>query len=199
MNLNYYLDIKLTDLSKFTAMDIKKIYQHFHTIVGKSEGCIAVSFPEWSDQSIGGVIRFLGSEDQLQFISRSAWLNQNIERGLLDVSRIKKVPESATTYYRFYRNRSIEKQTPAFFERIKRRYVRKNKEYLFNKPQLEESTMACVRTIAHGIAVDSNSTEQKGFVLFIMREQVERPFDMQNNLKFSSYGLAPQGLGVPHF
>jgi hypothetical protein len=28
MNLNYYLDIKLTDLSQFTAMDIKKIYQN---------------------------------------------------------------------------------------------------------------------------------------------------------------------------
>jgi CRISPR-associated endoribonuclease Cas6/Csy4 subtype I-F len=199
MNLNYYLDIKLTDISKFTTMDIKKVYQHFHTIVGKSEGCIAVSFPEWSDHSIGGAIRFLGSEDQLQFISRSAWLNQNLERGLLDVSRIKKVPESTTTYYRFFRNRSIEKQTPAFFERIKRRYARKNKEHLFNKPHLEESIQTRVQSIVHAIPVDSSSTAQKGFVLFITREQVECPFDLQSNLKFSSYGLAPQGLGVPHF
>lgn len=199
MNLNYYLDIKLTDLSKFTAMDIKKIYQHFHTIVAKAEGSVAVSFPEWSDQSIGGVIRFLGSEDQLQFISRSAWLNQNAERGLLDVSRIKKVPESTTTYYRFFRNRGIEKQTPAFFERIKRRYARKNKEHLFNKPQLGESIKTRLQSIAHGIPVDSSSTAQKGFVLFIAREQVEPPFDLQRDIKFSSYGLAPQGVGVPHF
>lgn len=203
MNLNYYLDIKLTELSKFTAMDIKKVFQKFHTIVGKSEGSVAVSFPEWSDQSIGASIRFLGSEDQLQFISRSAWLNQNAERGLLDVSRIKKVPESATTYYRFFRNRGIEKQTPAFFEKVKRSYVRNNNEHLFNKLKLEETIKMCVQETAqetvHAIPVDSHSTEQRGFVLFIMRQQVEPPVDLQGDKKFSSYGLAPQGLAVPHF
>jgi hypothetical protein len=58
---------------------------------------------------------------------------------------------------------------------------------------------ATAQKTVHAIPVDSNSTAQKGFVLFITREQVERPFDLQSNLKFSSYGLAPQGLGVPHF
>jgi CRISPR-associated endoribonuclease Cas6/Csy4 subtype I-F len=197
MFATHYIDIKTTKIANAVLLDTKKIYQKMHSIIGKSEGKIGVSFPDWSDEEIGSNIRFFGPEEQLQFISRSSWLNNYAEIGILVMSRIKIVP-NVNQYIRFFRNRKIEKKGEAYFHRIKKRsisYFEKNnipiKEVKLPKEYIIQDKF-------HSIKMKSISTNQDNFGIYIMKETFGKN-DFKETAKFSSYGLCQPGIGVPDF
>ena len=197
MSVTHYIEISVTKLAEIVNLDIKKIYQKMHSIIGKSEGKIGVSFPEWDNSGMGFQIRFFGPDEQLQFISRSAWLNNYVENGYLVMSRIKTVPD-VNKYVRFYRNRKVERQGEAFLQRIQRRSA-----YYFEKNNLPVREVKLpqkyiIQEIFHNVKMKSLSTNQMGFGINIMKESFEKK-DIKGTIKFSSYGLSQSGMGVPDF
>ena len=197
MTVTHYIEIKVTKIAKVVNLDTKKIYQKMHSIIGKSEGKIGVSFPDWSDVEIGSQIRFFGPEEQLQFISRSSCLNNYAENGFLVMSRIKMVPD-VNQYVRFYRNRKIEKKGEAYFLRIKKRsisYFEKNNIPVKEVKQPKEYN---IQEKFHSIKMKSISTNQDNFGIHIMKESFGKN-DFKETAKFSSYGLCQPGMGIPDF
>jgi CRISPR-associated endoribonuclease Cas6/Csy4 subtype I-F len=197
MTITHYIEIKVTEIVNFIHLDIKKIYQKMHSIIGKSEGKIGVSFPDWSDVGVGSQIRFFGPEDQLQFISRSTWLNDYAENGFLVMSRIKKIPD-VNQYVRFYRNRKIEKQGDAYLQRIKKRSAHYFEKNHIPAREIKLPQKYVAQEIFHNVTMKSLSTKQMGFGINIMKESFEKK-DFEGSLKFSSYGLCQSGMGVPDF
>lgn len=197
MTLTHYIEINLTRIAEMVSIDIKKIYQKMHSIIGKSEGKIGVSFPDWNDKEIGEKIRFFGPEEQLQFISRSHMLNDYVENGLILMSRIKNIPD-VNKYVRFYRNRNIEKQGNAYFQRIQKRsfqYFEKNR-LPFKEIKLPQKYVT--QSVFHNVTMKSKSTNQLSFGIHIMKETLDKK-NFDDSAKFSSYGLCRSGMGVPDF
>lgn len=197
MTITHYIEIKVSKIAKSVYLDIKKIYQKMHSIIGKSEGKIGVSFPDWNDAEIGSKIRFFGPEEQLQFISRSSWLNNYAENDFLVMSRIKKVPD-VNRYVRFYRNRKIEKRGEAYFLRIKKRSISyfEMKNTPIKDVKLPKEYI--IQDVFHCISMKSLSTNQESFGINIMKESFGKN-DFKGTSKFSSYGLCQPGMGVPDF
>ncbi|RDB37365.1 MAG: type I-F CRISPR-associated endoribonuclease Cas6/Csy4 [Spirobacillus cienkowskii] len=195
MFLDCYFEIKIFMLPDFkNNVDIRNIFKFFFNTINQSEGKIAVSFPNWNEKNIGNSIRFFANENDwgvLLFMRNAELLKNFSDRNLIEISNIDLVPDDVNTYYRFYRDRVTEKLSPNYLDRMKRRATRKNLP--FDREKLKKSIESIVQK------KDIHTIYLGNYTLFIARELAEIDFNSQEELKFSGYGLAPKGLGVPHF
>lgn len=200
MFISHYIEIKNTRIGVFLKKDIRDIYRNFHGYVGKCEGKIGVSFPEWSEKDIGNSIRFFGRKEELQFISDTDWLSQWNEKSFIDLGRIREIPK-IVYWVRFYRNRKQEKEFgEKYFDRIQKRkwsYYAKN-HIAWKASQKQENTRYTAQ-VSHYFTLQSESTKQERFSVNILREEHKEGYVWDSSLRFSSFGLGQSGLRVPEF
>lgn len=193
MILNCFFEVKTNNLPGFNNnMDITTIYKIFLNSINQSNGKIAVSFPEWNEKNIGTSIRFFANEEYwglLKFMQDLQLLKDLSNRYLIHVSEICLVPDNVKTHLRFFRNRSIDKQSPSYISRMERRMISNNSN--FDKENCIKKNIAINKDF-HYIMLEK-------YRIYISRELAEIDFNSQKDLKFSGYGFAPKGLGIPDF
>ncbi|MDG1752495.1 MAG: type I-F CRISPR-associated endoribonuclease Cas6/Csy4 [Thalassotalea sp.] len=145
---------------------------------------IGVSFPRWSDESIGNVIAFFYSDkDVLNVLSRQRFFNDMKECGFFSLSEVVEVPTDCPEV-RFKRNQTIKKIFPA---EKKRRLKRLEKRAQAQGKNFNPEKLTSVREfdLFHQVSVASVS-KSVDVELFIQKELgVE-----YSESSFNSYGLA---------
>ena len=145
---------------------------------------IGVSFPHWSDESIGNVIAFFYSDKAtLNALSQQRFFNDMKECGFFSISSTRQVPSDCPEV-RFKRNQTIKKILPGEkrrrLERLKKRALAQGREF---KPE----KLKIVREFDsfHQISVDSVS-KSADVQLYIQKELGVEYCESS----FNSYGLA---------
>ena len=153
------------------------IYKH------EIEG-LGVSFPFWSDVSIGNAIAFVHNNIAvLNELRLQGYFKDMQEYGFFRVSNVEAVPDDCVEV-RFKRNQSIAKifvgETRRRLKRLEKRALARGEVFDPNK-----STEPKDREAFHRIAMSSD-TSQQDYLLHIQREMVGKRFEPM----FNSYGFA---------
>lgn len=147
--------------------------------------CIGISFPEWSDSSIGKTVAFVSeSERFLTMLRAQNYFTRMVEEEYFVRSDVLLVPsELNVPEVIFYRERRLEKETTAAklreFKRLQRRALNRKVEY---KPQQKITVQTDIQLV-HQIPCGSSSGHT--FNLIIGRLFVPSACCST----FSSYGL----------
>ncbi|WP_076538348.1 type I-F CRISPR-associated endoribonuclease Cas6/Csy4 [Shewanella sp. UCD-KL21] len=157
---------------------------------------LGVSFPAWSDASIGNMIAFVHTDiAALNELKLQGYFQDMQECGVFKVDNVEAVPDDCVEV-RFKRNQGIAKM---FVGEARRRLKRLEKRALargevFNPNKNDEPReLDCF----HCIAIGSTSTEQD-FLLHVQKEIVQK----YEEPEFNQYGLATNKLlrgTVPEF
>ncbi|QBF82618.1 type I-F CRISPR-associated endoribonuclease Cas6/Csy4 [Shewanella maritima] len=181
----YYFTIKLlpekANLALLTGRCISILHGYIcrHGITG-----IGVSFPAWSDESIGNIIAFVYSEsDVLNRLRLQGYFKDMQECGFFEVSKVELVPEGCAEV-RFKRNQGIAKM---FVGEARRRLKRLEKRALARGEIFNPSKSVTPREfeVFHRVAMSSVGSKQD-YLLHIQKHVV----DKQMEPMFSSYGFA---------
>lgn len=146
---------------------------------------LGVTFPDWSDGSIGSTIAFVHADSALlaQF-SQQRYFTDMCDFGFFSVGEITRVPEQCAQV-RFLRNQHYSKRFAGSVrrrvDRLKRRAAERGEEYQ-PKPHNPETEYA----LSHSIPAKSRSTQQ-GFMLHIQKELAEKK---EVEHVFNGYGLS---------
>lgn len=145
---------------------------------------LGVTFPDWSDSSIGSTIAFVHADSALlaQFL-KQRYFTEMCDFGFFSVSEVNKVPEQCAQV-RFLRNQHYSKMFAGSvrrrISRLKRRSAERGEEYV-PRPHHYEAEYA----LMHSVPAKSMSTRQ-GFMLHIQKEVVENEVVHT----FNGYGLS---------
>ena len=145
---------------------------------------VGVSFPAWSDASIGNMIAFVHTDiDVLKELSQQHYFQDMQEYGFFSVGNVEAVPNGCAEV-RFKRNQGISKM---FVGEARRRLKRLEKRALARGEVFEPNKNDEPRELEnfHCIAIGSTSTEQD-FLLHVQKENVQK----REEAEFSQYGLA---------
>lgn len=157
---------------------------------------LGVSFPAWSDVSIGNMIAFVHTDIAvLNELRLQGYFQDMQEYGAFNIGDVEAVPDSCTEV-RFKRNQAIAKM---FVGETRRRLKRLEKRALARGEVFNPSKSYEPRELDsfHCIAVGSTSTEQD-FLLHVQKENVQK----REGAEFSQLGLATNQLlrgTVPEF
>ncbi|MCL1118325.1 type I-F CRISPR-associated endoribonuclease Cas6/Csy4 [Shewanella aestuarii] len=156
-----------------------------HGYIGKHDiKGLGVSFPAWSDKSIGNVIAFVHSNaDVLKGLQRQTYFQDMKDCGFFKVTNVESVPESCGEV-RFKRNQAIAK---LFVGEARRRLRRLEQRALargetFNPLKKSEAKEV---DVFHRIAISSLSSQQD-YLLHIQKNMPEK----QTEPVFNRYGFA---------
>lgn len=145
---------------------------------------LGVTFPDWSDSSIGSTIAFVHEDSSLlaQFAQQHYFIDMS-DFGFFAVSGIIKVPEKCIQV-RFLRNQHYSKRFAGSVqrrvERLKRRAAARTEEYVPRPHHYEREYV-----LTHSVPAKSMSTRQE-FMLHIQKEVAEN--EMVH--VFNGYGLS---------
>ncbi|MGO3442297.1 MAG: type I-F CRISPR-associated endoribonuclease Cas6/Csy4 [Pseudoalteromonas distincta] len=145
---------------------------------------MGVTFPAWSDSSIGNVIAFVHKDMEiLNSLKEQAYFVDMQDCGFFKISQILAVPESCKEI-RFIRNQAVAK---IFTGESRRRLKRLQKRALargenFNPKKIEAPIEV---DIFHRVAMTSKSS-QEDYILHIQKQNA----DSQVEPDFSNYGFA---------
>ncbi len=145
---------------------------------------IGVSFPNWSDSTVGQTIAFVAEDKEMMIgLSFQPYFSLMVNEGLFEVSGVCEVPDTAPEV-RFVRNQTIGKNfLGSKKRRIKRSMARAE---LFGADQsLPVTNEERVIDSFHRIPISSGSSAQD-YILFVQKEFVGE----RVTTNFSSYGLA---------
>ncbi len=156
---------------------------HGYILKHSIEG-IGVTFPAWSDSTIGNVIAFTHRDsDMLNKLSQQAYFQEMQECGFFKLGQVSDVPTGCIEV-KFRRNQQVAKmfagENRRRLERLKKRALARGEPFLpvkENKPRDLE--------LFHRIAISSKSSQQD-YLLHIQRDIV----DKQTEPEFSCYGFA---------
>lgn len=157
---------------------------------------LGVSFPAWSDASIGDVIAFVHSDEAvLNDLRQQSYFQYMQECGFFGGGTVEAVPEDCGEV-RFKRNQGVAKM---FVGETRRRLKRLEKRALARGEVFNPNKNSEPRELDnfHCIAIGSTSTKQD-FLLHVQKENVE----LREEAEFSQYGLATNKLlrgTVPDF
>lgn len=148
---------------------------------------IGVSFPLWSDDTVGKKISFVNTNKiELDLLLKQHYFTQMKELHYFDISNTKVVPDDCE-YVSFKRCQSIDKTTPA--GQI-RKLKRLEKRAVARGEQLDLTSMKQTETIAlthyHSLE-ESSKSSNSGFRLNI---RMHPESNSEGSSTFSSYGLA---------
>ena len=145
---------------------------------------MGVTFPAWSDSSIGNVIAFIHTDKEvLNSLKERAYFVDMKGCGFFKLSQVLAVPERCQEV-RFIRNQAVAKM---FTGESRRRLKRLQKRALargedFNPKKLEAPR---VIDIFHRVAMTSKSS-QEDYILHIQKQNA----DYEAEPTFSNYGFA---------
>jgi len=145
---------------------------------------MGVTFPAWSDSSIGNEIAFVYTDKEiLNTLKDQAYFVDMQDCGFFKVSQVLVVPDSCKEL-RFIRNQAIAK---IFTGESRRRLKRLQKRALARGEDFNPKKLEAPREIDifHRVAMTSKSS-QEDYILHIQKQDV----DCQAEPIFNNYGLA---------
>jgi CRISPR-associated endonuclease Csy4 len=156
-----------------------------HGYIGKHDITgLGVSFPAWSDKSIGNVIAFVHSNaNYLKGLQSQSYFQDMKDCGFFKVTNVEAVPESCGEV-RFKRNQAIAKLFVGEARRWLRRLEKRASERgeTFNTSKKSEAKEV---DVFHRIAISSLSSQQD-YLLHIQKNVPEK----QTEPVFNNYGFA---------
>ncbi|WP_028764245.1 type I-F CRISPR-associated endoribonuclease Cas6/Csy4 [Shewanella colwelliana] len=193
----YYFMVRFLPEKANLALLTGRCISIMHGFICKHEiKGLGVSFPAWSDTSIGHVIAFVHKDKGvLSELKQQGYFQDMQECGFFSVGDVGAVPDDCNEV-RFKRNQSIAK---IFVGEARRRLKRLEKRALARGEPFTTSKCYEPRELDnfHCIAIESKSTGQD-FLLHVQKEKVRRP----EQAEFNQYGLATnqeQKGTVPEF
>ncbi|MBY0420028.1 MAG: type I-F CRISPR-associated endoribonuclease Cas6/Csy4 [Pararheinheimera sp.] len=157
---------------------------------------LGVSFPAWTNSSIGHLIAFVHSDISiLDKLKQQAYFQEMQEYGVFEISSVQVVPADCPEV-RFRRNQTISKM---FVGGIRRKLKRAEKRAAARGEVFEPPHTMQLREFEsfHAVTIASRSSGQD-FCLNIQKDSVSKPCESH----FNSYGLATNQLmngSVPDF
>jgi CRISPR-associated endonuclease Csy4 len=145
---------------------------------------MGVTFPAWSDSSIGNMIAFVHTDKEiLNILKEQTYLEDMQDCGFFKLSQVLAVPESCNEI-RFIRNQAVAK---IFTGESRRRLKRLQKRALARGEDFNPKKLEAPREIDifHRVAMTSKSS-QEDYILHIQKQDV----DYQAEPYFSNYGFA---------
>ena len=145
---------------------------------------IGVSFPDWSDVTVGQTIAFVAEDKEMMVgLSFQPYFSVMVNEGLFEISSVCEVPDTSAEV-RFVRNQTIGK---SFLGSKKRRIKRcmARAELSGVEPSLPATNEDRVIDSFHRIPISSSSSEED-YILFVQKELVGE----RVAANFNSYGLA---------
>ncbi|MFA0338886.1 type I-F CRISPR-associated endoribonuclease Cas6/Csy4 [Vibrio breoganii] len=148
---------------------------------------IGVSFPLWSDDTIGNKISFVSTNKiELDLLLKQQYFNQMKELRYFDISKTMFVPDHCE-YVSFKRCQSIDKTTPAGqarkLKRLKKRAEARGKE--LDLPSLKQQDIVTLHHY-HSLEEESKSRDDS----FRLNIRMFKEPSLDGDALFSSYGLA---------
>lgn len=147
---------------------------------------IAVSFPRWSQSSVGNQLMFVSPlKGQLNTLIQQPYFQMMSENGLLEIGD-QIVLEQTNTFVKYVRNQSIDKLTPAAkarrLRRAKKRALERGEEFNPIDTQPKEIDFF------HSIPMDS-SQSGRAYMLKVQRYEIDFP-KKEDIFNTCSYGLS---------
>lgn len=181
----FYFAVRFIPKEANLALLMGRCISVMHSFICNREiSGLGVTFPAWSDSSIGDVIAFVHTDSAiLDGLKQQSYFQEMAAFGFFCVSGVASVPLDCTEV-RFKRNQCIAKM---FVGEARRRLKRLEKRALARAEVFKPAKHLKEREFDtfHCIAVGSTSTSQD-FLLHIQKEIVAIPQDPE----FSMYGLA---------
>lgn len=147
---------------------------------------VAVSFPRWSQASVGNQLMFVSPlEDQLITLIQQPYFQMMSENGLFEISS-SIVFEQSNTCVKYVRNQSIDKLTPA----AKARRLRRAKKRAFERGEEFNPIDVQPKEIDfyHSIPMDS-SQSGRAYMLKVQRYEIDFP-KKEDIFNTCSYGFS---------
>jgi CRISPR-associated endonuclease Csy4 len=193
----YYFMVRFLPKEANLALLTGRCISVMHGYIAKHDiQGVGVSFPAWSDTSIGDVIAFVHNDEAvLNELKQQAYFEDMKECGFFDVGHVEVVPLDCQEV-RFKRNQAVAK---LFVGETRRRLKRLEKRAIARGENFNPSKNSEAREldIFHCIAIGSTSTGQD-FLLHVQKENVKK----REEAEFNQYGLATNQLlrgTVPEF
>lgn len=145
---------------------------------------IGVSFPDWSDVTVGQTIAFVAEDkDMMVGLSFQPYFSVMVNEGLFEISSVCEVPDTAAEV-KFVRNQMIGK---SFLGSKKRRIKRSmaRAQLLDAGTSLPVTNEERIVDSFHRIPISSSSSGED-YILFVQKELVSE----RGVANFNSYGLA---------
>ncbi|MFL7033878.1 type I-F CRISPR-associated endoribonuclease Cas6/Csy4 [Vibrio lentus] len=187
MTKRYYFLIRYTPANADYGLLAGRCISQMHLFMVNNRQAmnkIGVSFPDWSDVTVGQTIAFVAEDKEMMVgLSFQPYFSLMVNEGLFDISSVCEVPDTAVEV-RFIRNQTIGKSfLGSKKRRIKRSMVRA--ELSGVESSLPATNEERVIDSFHRIPVSSGSSAQD-YILFVQKEFVGE----RVAANFNSYGLA---------
>lgn len=187
MTKRYYFCIRYTPVQADYELLAGRCISQMHLFMVNNRQAmnkIGVSFPDWSDVTVGQTIAFVADDKEVMVgLSFQPYFSLMVNEGLFEISSVFEVPDNAIEV-RFTRNQTIGK---SFLGSKKRRIKRSMARAELSGVELLLPATNEERVIDsfHRIQISSASSGEY-YILFVQKESVgER---VAGN--FNSYGLA---------
>ena len=187
MTKRYYFCIRYTPAQADYELLAGRCISQMHLFMvnnQKAMNKIGVSFPDWSDVTVGQTIAFVADDKEMMIgLSFQPYFSLMVNEGLFEISSVFEVPDTAIEV-RFIRNQTIGK---SFLGSKKRRIKRSmaRAELSDVEPSLPVTNEERVIDSFHRIPISSGSSGED-YILFVQKELVSE----RGSANFNSYGLA---------
>ena len=187
MTKRYYFCIRYTPVQADYELLAGRCISQMHLFMVNNRQVmnkIGVSFPDWSDVTVGQTIAFVADDKEVMVgLSFQPYFSLMVNEGLFEISSVCEVPDTAIEV-RFTRNQTIGK---SFLGSKKRRIKRSmaRAELLDAGTSLPVSNEERVVDSFHRIPISSGSSGED-YILFVQKEFVSE----RGAVNFNSYGLA---------
>ncbi|MEZ9819885.1 type I-F CRISPR-associated endoribonuclease Cas6/Csy4 [Shewanella sp. 10N.286.45.A1] len=181
----YYLMVRFLPEQANLALLTGRCISIMHGFICKHEiEGLGVSFPAWSDASIGNMMAFVHTDiGVLNKLRLQGYFQDMQECGFFSVGNVEAVPDGCTEV-RFKRNQNIAKifvgETRRRLKRLEKRALARGEVFNPNK-----NTEPRERDAFHRIAMSSDKSQQD-YLLHIQRGVVDKQLEPM----FNSYGFA---------
>ncbi|EGR0692730.1 type I-F CRISPR-associated endoribonuclease Cas6/Csy4 [Vibrio parahaemolyticus] len=187
MTKRYYFCIRYTPVQADYELLAGRCISQMHLFMvnnRQSINKIGVSFPDWSDVTVGQTIAFVAEDKEMMIgLSFQPYFSLMVNEGLFEISNVFEVPDNAIEV-RFTRNQTIGK---SFLGSKKRRIKRSmaRAELLDVGTSLPVTNEERIVDSFHRIPISSGSSGED-YILFVQKEFVSE----RGAVNFNSYGLA---------
>lgn len=187
MTKRYYFCIRYTPVQADYELLAGRCISQMHLFMVNNRQVmnkIGVSFPDWSDVTVGQTIAFVADDKEVMVgLSFQPYFSLMVNEGLFEISSVCEVPDTAIEV-RFTRNQTIGK---SFLGSKKRRIKRSmaRAELLDAGTSLPVTNEERIVDSFHRIPISSGSSGED-YILFVQKEFVSE----RGAVNFNSYGLA---------
>ncbi len=187
MTKRYYFLIRYTPAQADYELLAGRCISQMHLFMVNNRQAInkiGVSFPDWSDVTVGQTIAFVAEDKEMMVgLSFQPYFSMMVNEGLFEISGVCEVPDTAVEV-RSVRNQTIGK---SFLGSKKRRIKRSmaRAELSGVEPSLPATNEERAIDSFHRIPISSGSSGES-YILFVQKELVSE----RDAANFNSYGLA---------